>query len=93
MNKNVLRKAAVNHPQKIYPPYDVLMEEAGFDALYTVIEQMGGATVYIPTIRTVFHDCLAEEARKEYHGQNLARVARKYGFTERGMRKVFKNMQ
>ncbi|MCL1845546.1 MAG: hypothetical protein FWF77_06560 [Defluviitaleaceae bacterium] len=89
MKRSVVKKAATNHPQKIYQPFDVIMEEAGFDALYTVIEQMGGATIYIPTMRTVFQDCLVAEARREFRGQNLASIARKYGFSERGMRKIF----
>lgn len=92
MKKEVLKQAAMNHPQMVMAPYDAIMEMHGFDAVYTVVEQIGGATIYVPTIRTVFYDCIVEEARREYCGCNIAQVSRKYGFSERGLRKIFKRM-
>ncbi|MCL2357948.1 MAG: hypothetical protein FWC70_12490 [Defluviitaleaceae bacterium] len=90
MNKSALKQAAVNHPQKLAAPYDAILEQHGFDALFTVVEQMGGTTIYVPTIRSICHECIIEEARSEFKGSNLAAIARKYGFSERGLWNILK---
>ena len=93
MNKEALRAAARKHPGEILQPYDLLIEQDGFDAICTVSEVMGGRHIYVPSIRTIFAKCVEAEAREELEkaGKGLsifARLARKYGFSERQMRRI-----
>lgn len=88
MNKSILRQAAQRHPSEIMHPYDVIMGLDGFDAICAIGEHMGGLSVYVPSIRTIFARCLEAEARSEYKGGSIAALAQKYGFTERHMRRI-----
>jgi len=89
MDKSVLRHAAMLHPLEIMRPYDRIMGLDGFDAIDAFTEHLGGLTVYIPSMRTIFGRCLEAEARKEFKGSNYAALAKKYGFTERHLRRMF----
>ena len=88
MDKNILRQAAQRHPADIMQPYDALMGMEGFDAIYTLCENLGGATVYIPSARKIFVECLVKEAMNEFNGYNYDSLARKYGFSGRHMRRL-----
>jgi len=88
MNQSVLRKAVLEHPSEIMKPYDVLLELEGFDAICALAEHLGGLTIYVPDQRTIFARCLELAARKEFTGNNFAGLAKKYGFTERHMRRM-----
>ena len=63
MDKFVLRQAAMRHPSKLMQPYDTIISQDGFDALYTLIEHVGGRTIYVPSMRTILSQCLEAEAR------------------------------
>jgi len=91
MDKALLRKIALNHPHDILRPYDMLIGLDGFDAICALSAQVGGFAVYIPATRTIFAKCLEHEARKEYNGRNIAELARRYGYTERHMRRIIKH--
>ena len=90
MSKSILREAATNYPDLILPPYDAIIEHDGFDAVCAFSELLGGATVYVPSSRTIFSACLLALAKKEFDTKNVSLVAlaRKYGFTERHLRKM-----
>lgn len=88
MDKNTLRQAAQRHPAAILQPFDALMGMEGFDAIYTLCENLSGATVYVPSARKMFAECLAMEAIKEFNGYNYDSLAKKYGFSERHMRRM-----
>ena len=88
MDKTLLHHVATLHPNEIMNPYDVIMARHGFDTICTISEQMGGLTIYIPKMRTIFSRCLEKEAAKEYNGFNSAAISQKYGFTERHMRRM-----
>ena len=88
MNKSLLRQVALMHPEKIMPPYDALLQDNGFDAVYNFAEHFSGLTIYVPNIRTIFSGCLEHEARKEFNGTNYNSLAKKYGFTERHIRRI-----
>jgi len=88
MNKAILKHAAERHPTAILQPYDVLMERVGFDALCAICETIGSATVYVPTIRSMLLGCLSSEAVREYNGYNSDALAKKYGFSNRHMRRI-----
>ena len=88
MDKTILRTVALKHPEEILQPYDSLLGLEGVDAIFALTEQLGGMTVYVPNTRTVFARCLEIEARREFTGSNFVGLAKKYGFTERHMRRV-----
>ena len=86
MNNAILRQAALLHPTEILHPYDTIMGLSGFDAICAFTDYFGGRTIYVPCTRTIFADCLEEEARKEFNGYNAQELSRKYGFSDRQMR-------
>jgi len=89
MNINTLKTAAQRHRTKILRPYDQILDQDGFEAIRAISEHLGGHTVYVPSLRTIFGDCLREEAKREVKaGMSLAEAARKYGFSERHIRKI-----
>jgi len=88
MDKQILRQAAERHPSAILQPYDILMEQSGFDTLYTLWETLGSTTIYVPSIRRMLMDCLAKEAIREFNGYNYKDLAKKYGFSERHLRRL-----
>ena len=90
MQKFIIRQAAMRHPTSIPPPYDEIMGLEGFDAIYTLCETLGGSTVYIPSARKMFMECLTKEAMAEFTGYNYAGLAKKYGFSERHLRRLLK---
>jgi len=90
MQNTILQHVAKAHPYDILQPYDVILEEHGFEALRSVVDLLGGATIHIPTMRTIFKDCIEKEATKDYlNGATLSTLVRKYGFTERQLRRMF----
>jgi Mor family transcriptional regulator len=88
MDMTLLREVAQLHPKELMPPYDTLMERHGFDAVCSVVELFGGATIYIPKLRTIVFRCLELEADREFTGKNCLEISRKYGFTHRHMRRI-----
>ena len=90
MSKSILREAATKYPDLVLPPYDAIMKYDGFDAVCAFAEQLGGVSVYVPSSRTIFSECLMALAKKEFDTKNVSLVAlaRKYGFTERYLRKM-----
>jgi len=90
MDKHIIRLAAQRHPDAILQPFDALMGMEGVDAIYTLCENIGGATVYIPSVRKIFAACLEKEAMREFDGYNYEKLARKYGFSERHLRRLLR---
>ena len=88
MDKLLLRNAALHYPQDVLPPYDALLGLEGFDAIYALTEHLGGLTVYVPHARSIFIKCLEQEIRREFNGSNFIKLAKKYGFTERHIRRM-----
>jgi len=90
MDKHILRQAAKQHPTSILQPYDALMGLEGFDAIYAICENLGGATIYVPSARKIFAECLEKEAAREFNGYNLEVLAKKYGFSSRHLQKILR---
>lgn len=89
MKHEFLKKVARQYPKEILEPYDAIMDEFGFEALCSIVDYLGGATVYIPNKRTIFKGCLEQEALKEFsHGRSIKYLTQKYGFTDRHLRRI-----
>ncbi|MCL2189904.1 MAG: hypothetical protein FWC16_12985 [Defluviitaleaceae bacterium] len=88
MSNLALRRAAARHPSLVLEPFDAIMEQYGFDAVCMIIDCFGGSTVYIPGRHTVFRGCLEKEAINNFNGSNYQALSRKYGISERHMRRM-----
>lgn len=88
MDKSAIRKAVFDNPSEIMKPYDTMLGSDGFDAICAMAEQLGGLTIYIPSQRTIFARCLEIAARQEFTGNNFVALAKKYGYTERHIRRI-----
>jgi Mor family transcriptional regulator len=88
MRSTFLRRVATLYPSDILEPYDVIMDLNGFDAICAFADYFNGATVYIPSKRTIFYRCLQKEVLKEFNGGNYLDLCRKYGFSERQLRRM-----
>lgn len=60
-----------------------LAEIIGIDAMLKLCETCGGMAMYIPMIDGVYIAARAKAIRSEYNGENVAKLARKYGVTGR----------
>jgi Mor family transcriptional regulator len=70
-------------------PFDAIMDEYGFDAVCLFADMFGGATVYIPNKRTIFKQCLEQEAAKDFlNGATYRTLIQKYGLSERQLRRM-----
>ena len=87
-HKSIMRQAALKHPSFIMPPYDAMLNLDGFDAICTFAELTGGTSIYVPSPRTIFFHCLEEEAAREFNGADYRSLCRKYGFSERHLRRM-----
>ena len=88
MEKSLLCDIAQRHKSVIMQPYDAIMDLNGFNAICAFVDYLGGMSVYIPTLRTIFIRCLEQEAMNEFSGANYADLCRKYGFSERHLRRL-----
>ena len=89
MTKQLLENAARKHPDLILPPYDEIIKQNGFDAICSFCAFFGGTAAYVPTARTIFAECLCAEAKRELEetDASFVKITRKYGFSERYLRK------
>ena len=65
-----------------------LAEIIGIDAMMKLCEACGGMAMYIPMIEGVYTAARAKAIREEYNGKNVAKLARKYSLTARGVYKI-----
>ena len=84
-----LRHAAERHRHAIMQPYDAMWGLDGFDAICTFADLMEGRTIYVPRKGIIFAGCIALQARQEYFaGSTIAELAKKYGYSERHIRRL-----
>lgn len=90
INKDVLRNAVKNNPTAVMEPYDKLIGLDGFDAICQLATDVSGFTIYVPSARKIFSKCIELEAQKEFDqgGVSLAQLAKKYGYSDRYMRRL-----
>ena len=88
MNEEVLKEIAKKHKDLILPPYDEMMEMDGFEAICAFSKTFGGASIYVPKLRTIFKQCINKEMLEQYVGANIRELVQKYGFSERYVRNL-----
>ena len=88
MNKIFLQDLVKNHSEQIKYPFDNILNIIGFNALCSLIEEFGGSSIYNPTTKSLFRNCIAAQIKKEFNGGNYRELAVKYGLCERTIRNI-----
>ena len=87
MKNPILKEAALKHRNLILSPYDAIMDVVGYEGISVISEYLGGSTVYIPTVKRIFYNCLMEELNQRFDGDYRA-LARNFGVSERHVRRL-----
>ncbi len=69
-------------------PYDVIAEELGLEAAFVIEKLFRGQQVYFPSFKKANATRIKEMILEDFDGYNYAKLARKYGFTERHIRSI-----
>jgi len=93
MKENVLEQAAKRYHEDILPPYDTMMDMEGFDAICAFSRTFSGTSVYVPSLRTIFGVCLEKDILQRYNGANIRDLVQMYGFSERHVRHLLKQIR
>jgi len=81
-----IKEAALLHPALILPPYCEIINTNGFDAICVFSKAFSGGNVYIPSLRTIFKQCIEQEIYNRYNGKNIRTLASDYNLSERHIR-------
>lgn len=73
-------------------PYSSLADIIGLDNTILLAGKMGGSTLYLPKIDTLYRGVRDKKIRKEFTGGNYNSLAKKYGLTERRIRKIVNDL-
>lgn len=65
-----------------------LAETVGLEAYRKLVENYGGSSIYINKIDTVTRSERNNEIRRKFNGSNYRELAKEYGFSETGIRKI-----
>lgn len=68
--------------------YRMIAEAIGTDNFYKLAEIVGGTTIYIPKPESLTRPVRDARIKKEFTGHNHQELARKYGVTERWVRRI-----
>ena len=90
MNERLMKQAALEYPEFILPPYDEMMDMDGFEAICAFSRNFGKTTVYIPSLRTIFGQCMEQDMLGKLNGKNSREIALRYGYSDRFVRELLK---
>jgi len=90
MDVNALKTAAKKYNHLITPPYNQMMEMDGFEAICAFSKTYSGTSVYIPSLRTIFGQCLDMDMLDNYARTNVRELVQMYGYSERYVRDLVK---
>jgi Mor family transcriptional regulator len=91
MTKKTLFQVAKRYKKYVLPPYDVIMDMNGFDAICAFSELFGGEYVYVPSLRTIFGKCIKREILQQYTGENIYELSNDFGFSKRHIRNLVRD--
>jgi len=78
-----IKESAILHKNLILSPFDEIISLDGFDAIQAFSHAFSGGSVYIPSLRSIFRQCIEQEICNRYNGKNIKSLAKDYGFSER----------
>jgi len=90
MNEKSFRDAAEKYQELILQPYDEMMAMDGFEAICAFSKTFSGTSVYVPSLRTIFGQCLEMDILTQHNGTNVRDMVKKYGYSERYVRDLLK---
>ena len=91
MDNSPLIKAINKNLDKIPSQFRYIVDIIGIEPLLVLCEKFGGSALYIPTLKRLFAECIAEQIKYEFNGCNYRELAVKYGFCERTIRNITSN--
>lgn len=65
-----------------------IAETVGLEAYRKLVANYGGSSIYINKIDTVTRSERNNEIRRKFNGSNYRELAKEYGFSETGIRKI-----
>jgi Mor family transcriptional regulator len=86
-----LRQAVEDFPDLVLAPYNLFMNENGFEAIYKFSNNLCGLNLYIPGIDSIFKKCIEQEMLKQYTGNNNRILIEQSGYSAwrfRNLRKI-----
>jgi len=86
MDEKELKATAKKHKHLIMPPYNGMVELDGFEAICAFSKAFSGTTVYVPSLRRIFGQCLDMDMLEHYTRTNVRELVQKYGYSERYVR-------
>ena len=90
MNEKVIKQAAKRYQSFILPPYGTMMETDGFNAICAFSRTFSGTSIYVPSLRTIFGQCLEKDMLQHYNGTNIREIVQIYGFSEKHVRDLLR---
>lgn len=69
-------------------PYNSLASFIGLENTLVIAGKMGGTTLYLPKIDTLYRSVRDKRICDEFTGGNYKTLAKKYGLTEQRVRKI-----
>ena len=88
MDAKAVKSAAAKYQEFILPPFGELMDASGIDAVFALANMFGGSNVYIPSLRTIFKDCIEQDIIHQYKSKSATELVKLYGFSERHIRNI-----
>ena len=88
MNRKTYETAVKLHPDEVLEPFDEIIELIGVEPTMTLIEHFQGQQLYVPTMKRAVGGCLIKQAKEEFDGGNYRILCKKYGFSERHLRRL-----
>ena len=91
MDIKLLKAAAEQHKELILPPYDLLVEQCGIDAVLAFSHAFGGTNIYVPSARKIFRGCIEQDIVSQSQNINVRALAKRYDFSEQYIRALLKH--
>lgn len=73
-------------------PYSSIADIIGLDNTLLLAGKMGGSTLYLPKIDTVYRSARDKKIRDEFTGGNYATLAKRHRLTERRIRNIVSDL-
>jgi len=86
-----IKEAVMLHKELILPPYDEIIDLNGLDAIAAFSRAFSGSSIYVPSLRTIFKDCIDTEIHNQYNGKNIRSLAKDFNLSERYIRNLLKS--
>jgi Mor family transcriptional regulator len=91
MDERAVRRLAGMYPEHILLPYGEMAALDGLAALCVFTGYFGGTSAYIPSLRSIFKNCIGRDIIGRYHnGAGIRELAREYGYSEKAVRNLIK---